>query len=277
MCRTGGRRCPSHSNPEKIALRNTQRRTQYALKKQQSNNNVATTAVQIISEALTDQQKQYFVNSKATVDGKLIPLYHGASVDFASFDPTKLGRGNDSWGNGFYFTNHKSVAEGYAQDSGSETANVKEFYLNLTSPMYVDGKEKMSLNDVTFSSDVVAKILKQHPQAYRQPTDDDDGEMSFLGDYCEKYWAKDYHTKEEIDKMIDEVAEEHLSEASWVELEVMYGRDYGSAFLHAVSKESGYDGVVVDFGEGESKHYIAWFPNQMKLTKNITPTDDNKF
>lgn len=272
MCRTGGRRCPSHTDPVKIAARNQRRREQYSQRTHPQN---TTQLTEPQTGALTAEQTAYFQNSKASINGNPIPLYHGSQTEFTSFDPSTLGRGNDSWGNGFYFTDQKHVAEGYAADSHSETANVKEFYLNLTNPMYVDGKENMSLNDINFTSDVAARILKQHPDAYIQPNEED-GNMSFLGDYSERYWDKETHTPAELNQMIDEVAKQHFSNASWVELENLFGKDNGSAFLHAVKNETGHDGVVVDFGE-DGKHYIAWFPNQMKLTSNTTPTDTNEF
>lgn len=276
MCRTGGRRCPSHSDPEAKAKRNTRRREIYLQKKQENNQTLNPSTLNSITPTITEQQTQYFQTSKATHNNQLIPLYHGSRTEFTSFNPELLGQGNDTWGNGFYFTNQKSVAEGYANDSQSETANVKEFYLNLTNPMYVDGKEKMSLIDITFTADQAARILKNHPQAYVQPNNDED-EMSFLGDYSEEYWDKQSYTKEELNNMIDEVAQQHFNNASWVELERLYGKEHGSAFLHAINKETGHDGVIVDFGEEESKHYIAWFPNQMKLTSNTTPENNNEF
>lgn len=273
MCRAGGRRCPSHSNPQAIVARNARRREQYFRKVHQSSTNpeILSNGSTVISE----QQKEYFKNSKASLNGELIPIYHGSQTEFNSFNPEMLGKGNDTWGNGFYFTDQKSIAEGYANDSNSETANVKEFYVNLTNPMYVDGKEKSSLMDIHFTSQQIANILKQHPTAYLQPDNEDD--MNFLGDYSSSYWDKDHYTKEEFDTMIDNVAKEHFSDANWVALEVMYGKEHGSAFLHAIHKETGHDGVIVDFGENESKHYIAWFPEQMKLTNNTEPTDNHMF
>ena len=273
MCRAGGRRCPSHADPTAVAERNKRRREQYAASVGRTPQQ--TTEQATVTSTITAQQTEYFKDSKAAKDGNLITLYHGSSHEFTSFNPETLGKGNDSWGNGFYFTDQQHVAEGYAADSKSETANVKNFYLNLTNPMYADGKENMSLNHVTFTSKQAAAILRQHPDAYIQP-DDEEGNMSFLGDYSETYWDKTTHTQAEIEKMIDEVAKQHFSNASWTELESLFGKDHGSAFLHAMHKETGHDGLIVDFGE-DGKHYVAWFPEQMKLTTNGNPTNNNEF
>lgn len=269
MCRTGGRRCPSHLNPGSVKSRNARRRDLYASNKTSE----SFTANQSLSSSI---QEAYFKTTIVRNDGsELLPLYHGSAQEFDEFNPSTLGKGNDSWGNGFYFTDQQNVANGYAAESKSATANVKEFYLNLTNPIYVDGKENMSLNSVTFPLATITKILKEHPDAYLQPNNET-GDMSFLGDYSEKYWDKPEHTKAEIEAIIEEVAKEHFSTSSWVELENVYGRDHGSAFLQSVHKNTGHDGVIVDFKE-DGKHYVAWFANQMKLTSNLNPKEDNVF
>jgi hypothetical protein len=235
-------------------------------------------APEMSKQQTTPEQAEYFKESKAVKDGQLITLYHGSAHEFSSFDPQTLGRGNDSWGNGFYFTDQESTAKGYAAGSDSPTANVKEFYLNLTNPMYVDGKEKMSLNDVEFKADAVSRMLKNHPTAYLQPGEEDEnGNASFLGDYSPDYWDKETHSKADLNRMIDKIAKDNSDYGmSWPELEGLYGRDYGSAFLEAMQKETGHDGVIVDFGDA-GKHFIAWFPDQMKLTSNVKPEHDTFF
>lgn len=276
MCRTGGRRCPSNSDPVKVANRNQRRRELYSARKKNTisasvnlDNNTVNT------KGLNVEQLEFFKQSKIMKDDELLPLYHGSAHEFSSFDPKSLGKGNDSWGNGFYFTDQKNSAQGYADEAKSNTANVKEFYLNLTNPMYVDGKKNMSLNNVFFSKEVAVKVLKQHPNAYLQPSEDDEA-MSFLADYAPEYWDKKEHSKAELDHMIETVADEYFSDTSWVELESLYGKEHGQAFLKAISEETGHDGIVVDFGK-DGKHYVAWFPNQMKLTTNENPTNNDLF
>lgn len=271
MCRTGGRRCPSHTDPTKIALRNARRREQYFTRKAQELNTSTSHHTQPV---LTLRQQEFFKNTKASDNGTPIPLYHGSSHEFTSFNTDTLGRGNDAWGNGFYFTDQKTTAEGYAQDNPSPTANVKEFYLNLTNPLYVDGIENMSLVNVTFPAETAARLLKHHPDLYIQP--DNESKMNFLGDYAENFWDKEYHTKEELNRMAEKVAEEYFDNASWVELETVFGKEHGAAFLEAMYKETGNDGLIVDFGEA-GKHYVAWFPNQMKLTSNMEPEQSDFF
>jgi hypothetical protein len=54
MCRTGGRRCPSHSNPEAVSARNARRRAAYGSKKASSSTETPTGSegVRIASELL---------------------------------------------------------------------------------------------------------------------------------------------------------------------------------------------------------------------------------
>jgi hypothetical protein len=275
MCRTGGRRCEHNWTQEQKASRNAHRRTLYASQKTILAPNAVNSHTHA-ETALTPAQIAYFTDSKVVdSNNQPITLYHGSSVEFQEFNPTSVGKGNDAWGNGYYFTDQEQVAKGYAVDSGSPTANVKEFHLNLTNPIYVDGKENMSLVDHMFPKKTVANLLKKHPEAYIQPNDAD-GNISFLGDFSPTYWDKEEHTREEINRMIDEVVEENYQEASWVELENLFGKEHGSAFLKALHEETGNDGVIVDFGE-EGKHYVAWFPEQMKLTSNLNPQNNTKF
>lgn len=288
MCRGGvdgkHRRCEDHWTQSKRDMVNQVRRERYAAQKAGTVRAYTRRTVQpettgtakpaLVSE-LSPAQRQYFEKTKAVdSNGEPLKLYHGSSTQFDSFSPDTLGKGNDSWGNGFYFTDQESIASGYAKDSNSPDANVKEFYLNLENPLYVDGKEYMSLNSQEFTKQQALEILKQHPQAYFQPNDDD--EMNPLGDYSPNFWDKDEWTKEELDRMWEEVADEHFENPSWPELEGLYGRDHGSAYLHAVHKATGYDGVIVDFGS-DGKHYVSWFPEQMKLTSNTDPKNDTTF
>lgn len=283
MCRSAkqhppnGLRCGEKDSPEHQKERNAQvnarRRERYQERKAEAGQETSTTSVVSL---LTEQQKSYFEKSVAKdAKGSPIPLYHGSSNEFSSFDPARLGKGNDSWGNGFYFTDQKHIAAGYAEESNSPTANVKEFYMDLKKPIMMDGKKEMSLNSVEFTLTQSLRMLKDHPDAYLQPNDDGDN-MNPLGDYNPKFWDKDEWTKPEMDSMWAETAREYFFSPSWVEMESHYGTDYGSNYLHAVHKETGYDGVIVDFGE-DGKHYVAWFPEQMKLTSNESPTDDANF
>lgn len=277
MCRAGGRRCETHWSEEKRQRDLARRRRIYHARKNattdhensSSSENPSTstsTAPATPTSVLSATQAAYFQDTQArNPDGTLLTLYHGAAVDFDSFDPERLGRGNDSWGNGFYFTNSKETAEGYGGD-------VKEFYLNLKNPIRIDGREHMSLDQAyEFDSNTVANILKSHPDMYAQPDSED--AMNPLGDYAPDFWDREHHTPEQFDAMINQVARDYFNPGTWATVEGVF-RDHGAAFLNAVQRETGHDGVIVTFDD--SAHYVAWNSSQMKLTSNTEPTDSTR-
>lgn len=272
MCRSnehGGRRCPAYSDPTLIANRNARRREAYAAQKANSQYEVIPRATTVPGLGLTDSQTVFLQRSKIKdTDGNPIKVYHGSAYQFDSFDPSTLGRGNDAWGNGFYFSHSESISQGYANETGSADANVKEYYLNIENPIQMDGKANMSMSEYEFTAKEAEQILLSHPDLYSQPDNEDNPNP--LQDYAPEFWDKEEHSEEEMRSMARRVAKEYFSDTGWVEMESFYGRENGSAFVHAVHKTTGHDGVVVDFGD-EGKHYIAWFPEQMKLTSNQNP------
>lgn len=229
-------------------------------------------------ERLSPKQEDYFANSVVNdEDGNLLRIHHGSSHESDQFHPERVGRGNDSWGNGYYFTDSESTARGYAHESRNPAANVKEFYLNLTNPIYVDGMENPSMDHIRFNATEAYALLSRHPLIGLQPNETtDDGDMNPMGDYVAEYWDRETHTPAQIDAMVRGVADQYFQDAGWVELESFFGRDHGAAFLDAMHEVTGHDGVVVDFGD-IGQHYVAWSPNQAKLTANTEPDDGVKF
>lgn len=78
--------------------------------------------------------RAWFGDSKV-VDAQGAPLevFHGTTAQFTAFSDEFLGEGdgNADWGNGFYFTDQKPAAEGYAQGEGGRVLDV---YLSLKNP-----------------------------------------------------------------------------------------------------------------------------------------------
>lgn len=76
---------------------------------------------------LSEQQEEYFKDSKIVDgDGRLKVMYRGGNEDFTVFDRKKSSYSN-LYGRGFYFTDSEAHAKQYG--------NVKEFYLNITTPV----------------------------------------------------------------------------------------------------------------------------------------------
>lgn len=199
-----------------------------------------------------------FENSKVCdSDGNLLTVFHGSVIDFKDFDPEFTGSGNDSYGSGFYFNTNEATANGY----GNFT---KKVVLNITNPISVDGHESMSLNDIRIPSEAARKILRSVPNIYEQP---DSEEMNPLGDYDPAFWDKDSHTKVEMDRMIDNMAHQYFSDASFVEMEQLFDGGETAHFRKALHEATGWDGVEVKFEREESSHWIAWFPEQIKTVE----------
>lgn len=189
-------------------------------------------------------------------DGNLAPMWHGSSTDFDTFDPEFTGTGNDSWGSGFYFTDDHDRARGYGD-------HVKEVFLDITNPIRVNGKDSSSLDDdFRFTAEQSAAILRNHPDLYNQPDDDD---MNPLGDYTPQFWDKEQWSRPELDAMITTMARENFNDVPWSYVESMFEGGKTDLFRRAVRDITGHDGVVTSFGD-EGTHWIAWFPEQIHTT-----------
>lgn len=196
-----------------------------------------------------------FENSKVRdADGNLLTVYHGSVVDFQDFNPEFTGGGNDSYGSGFYFNTDEATANSY----GNFTKKVS---LNITNPISVDGHESMSLNEIYIPADAAKKVLRSVPNIYEQP---DSEEMNPVGDYVPEFWDKESHTKAEMDRMIDQMADEYFSDASFVELEGLFNGSETANFRKALHESTGWDGIEVKFERENSSHWIAWFPEQIQ-------------
>ena len=78
--------------------------------------------------------RAWFGDSKVVdADGKPLRVYHGTDQAFTAFDDDFIGEGNGNtdWGNGFYFTDSKQAADGYAQ---GEEGRMLEVYLSIKNP-----------------------------------------------------------------------------------------------------------------------------------------------
>jgi hypothetical protein len=193
------------------------------------------------------------------VDGKPLVVYHGTGTTIEEFLPELTGKGNDQYGSGFYFTSDKSTAEGYTTATingqkklgGDDNPNVIPVYLNIRNPLVVDGKKTPNLygDDTRVSPAKAYSIIFKHPDIM-------DKENSILGDFFDTYWEtgpKKY--------MISQLANDYEWTLGTLETDIFSG--YPEEFHRAVKEAMGYDGVQVNLAGGE-KHFVAWFPNQIK-------------
>ena len=209
-----------------------------------------------LGKQFSSLSKGEFSESKARNSrGELLEVFHGSEIDFLDFDSSFTGKGNDSYGSGFYFSTDEETARTYGK-------SLKKVQLNIRNPIVVDGLENMSLNFLSIPKETIRTVLKKCPKMYHQPTDED--EMNPLGDYLDYFWDKDNWSKAELDRMIDDAVDNKgLKDVYLHELEGFYGEDI-ELFRREFSAASGWDGVQVNFNDGTS-HWVAWFPEQIQV------------
>lgn len=204
---------------------------------------------------LSEGQIEFFKDSKVRDEkGRLLTVYHGTNNDFYTFDSSRVGKGIDQFGSGYYFTTNKDHAGAY----GNRTI---EAYLNLKNPFIVEVGDNGGTIDQFYRQPVTQsqaeKILKLHPDIYS-------AEDSPLGNFSERYW-----TEGATESVIKEVAAQMHEIGMFID-NAMFGY-YPNELNAAIKKVLGYDGIQVNFGKYE-KYYVAWEQNQIKLTTNKNPS-----
>ena len=212
-------------------------------------------------------------NHSQVVDdqGRPMIVYHGTGTNIEEFLPEFTGQGNDQYGSGFYFTTDRETAEGYttrtlndqSKPGGTDNPNVIPAYLNIRNPLVVEARDTPNLYQIEVPASQAAKIIGKLPDIM-------DPENSILGDFFDDYWESGPKRS-----MINRLAREYDWTLGTLATDIF--RDHPTEFRQAVSDVLGYDGVQVNFPSGE-KHFIAWFPNQIKhATENsgaFSPNDN---
>lgn len=207
------------------------------------------------------------------VDGQGRPLivYHGTGTSIEEFLPEFTGQGNDQYGSGFYFTTDRETAEGYttrtlndqSKPGGMDNPNVIPAYLNIRNPLVVEARDTPNLYQIEVPASQAVKIIGKMPDIM-------DPENSILGDFFDDYWESGPKRS-----MINRLAREYDWTLGTLATDIF--RDHPTEYRQAVRDVLGYDGVQVNFPSGE-KHFIAWFPNQIKhATENsgaFSPNDN---
>lgn len=198
-------------------------------------------------------------NHSQVVDdqGRPLIVYHGTGTNIEEFLPEFTGQGNDQYGSGFYFTTDRETAEGYttrtlndqSKPGGTDNPNVIPAYLNIRNPLVVEARDTPNLYQIEVPASQAAKIIGKLPDIM-------DPENSILGDFFDDYWESGPKRS-----MINRLAREYDWTLGTLATDIF--RDHPTEYRQAVRDVLGYDGVQVNFPSGE-KHFIAWFPNQIK-------------
>lgn len=211
--------------------------------------------------AETPEFERWFGDSKVVdADGKPLVVYHGTGTEIAAFDPSLTGQGNDQYGSGFYFTTSMEQAKHYETATlpgsdqpklgGSAKPNTVAAYLAIANPIRMSPDQE-TFRDVEVTPDQSASIIAKAPDIL-------DADRSPLVDWV------DNNGRPFTQRHIREVAQSY---DNLLTLENDFFRGAATAFREAVHEVTGFDGVEKTFSDG-SKHYVAWFPEQIKSVNN---------
>lgn len=172
-------------------------------------------------------------------ESKSLTVYHGSKNVINDFKYEYTNKGNDQLGSGFYFTTDKDEAKGYGD-------NIHEVELTLTKTLDADKKGSMSFSQaMTF--------IKNAP-------DLEDG-LSNWGDVSRKGKQKVMATAAQAYTFRND----NLVHGLFALANDFYG-DNVEQFNRMIKKVYGYDSIV-KVHENGAKHYVAFFPEQIKMMK----------
>jgi len=215
---------------------------------------------------LSPEQVEFFKDSKVRdAEGRLIPVYHGSPSKFTIFKHEYLNTHGNAHGRGFYFTDYKSLAEGYEKEGGQ----LLEGYLNITNPM---SEEK-----VTIKKPKLVKLIQAicEEEAKSLVADDSYENVqealrdTWISNYVNTYQMNMVDAYKKVtdiiysgnDNDVDIVAE--LSNVADAEI-----------VLKQVHEVLGYDGVIYAYEDGVHE-YVSLLSNQFKNADNLNPTESD--
>lgn len=204
---------------------------------------------------LTMQQREYFKDSEVRdEDGRLIPVYHGSQAQFTEFSADFMSMHGSMEGQGFYFTDNRSMAEGYKRDGGQ----LLEGYLNISKPL--------SDSEVTMTKAELKKLLKAV-----DPTGDD-----VVINY-DPTGGMGYPSKAWYNRALAATVEQIYSTSdsdSEILADVANSGAGAGATTKAARRALGYDGYIVKGKYDDATVYVAFESNQFKNADNKTPTEN---
>lgn len=204
---------------------------------------------------LTEQQQEYFKDSEVRdEDGRLIPVYHGSQAQFTEFSADFMSMHGSMEGQGFYFTDNRSMADGYKRDGGQ----LLEGYLNISKPL--------SDSEVTMTKAELKKLLKAV-----DPTGDD-----VVINY-DPTGGMGYPSKAWYNRALAATVEQIYSTSdsdSEILADVANSGAGAGATTKAARKALGYDGYIVKGKYDDATVYVAFESNQFKNADNKSPTVD---
>lgn len=202
---------------------------------------------------LTEQQQEYFKDSKVRdAEGRLKPVYHGSSAQFTKFSADFMSKNGSSEGQGFYFTDLKTMAQGYEKSGGQ----LLEGYLDIKNPL--------SDSDVTLTNAEVKRLIMAI-----DPTGDD-----LVLNYDSRggmgYPSRTWYNRAVNDTL--RMTMETSESDSEILAELANGMGDPGAVLKAAREVLGYDGYIVEGKYDDATVYVAFDSSQFKNVDNPNPT-----
>ena len=204
---------------------------------------------------LSKKQVEFFKDSKVVDEnGNLLVVYHGTTNgNFFTFEYDKSRQTGTDYGKAFYFTTNLKNAKGYAKDNHKDP-RIKEYELKRESLK----KQILAETDTTKRQE----LEKQ----FRNVKVDGKSILEILYDV-------DYDTGGEVRQVYLNLVNPLIADAQ----KKYHYEVYPELFKQAI--KNGNDGIIVrnvddssKYGVGLSDVYIAFSPEQIKLTTNETPT-----
>lgn len=205
---------------------------------------------------LSEAQQRFFENSKVRDDdGNLLVVYHGSPSVFTEFSHKYMSQHGSAEGQGFYFTDKKSMAEGYKKDGGQ----LLEGYLNIEKPL--------SDSEVTLKRSEVKKLIETI-----DPTGDD-----ILVNYDPQggmgYPSRAWYTRA-LDATVNQVMKYSDSDSE-ILADIANSGVGTKTVVSNIRQLFGYDGYIVKGKYDEANVYVAFESNQFKNKDNKTPTSNS--
>lgn len=199
------------------------------------------------NKALKDPSKEHFVNTNPYPESKVQQMvYHGSSrmFDVADFNLDKIGEQGFSEGKGYYFTDDKAIAQGYATVRGEGL--LFEGFLNMQKPMTLEQRE------------ITAKQLEQ---VFKKLYKLDNEALANYGDV----------NYEGLASVIKSAVETESSNETDVDLIASIGNGgiADAQTINDVFREvTGYDGVIAKWPQGTDV-FVVFNPDQIVDSKDL--------
>lgn len=206
-------------------------------------------------ETLTGEQVKYFADSLVRdSEGRLLLVYHGSPNRFTEFSHSYMSTNGSAEGQGFYFTNKKTMAEGYKRDGGQLLSG----YLLI--------KKSLSDSEKTLTRAEVKKLIET-----LDPTGDD-----VVINYDSKgglgYPSRSWYARA-LEDTVNAVMR-YSDTDSEILAEIANSGAGTKAVVSTIRKLFGYDGYIVEGKYEGATVYVAFESNQFKLSDNAKPTEN---